>query len=196
METYQIKRTKRKRIRTDYILLVPSVCFLEGNFQYSPLFLNSGGKYIWDKWEKYLIKDLGHEVLPCNYFFTRVNEDYLGIVGCPYFHPSYFVEDLVQAGVIDYKYLHSIVIMLDFNFNLYNMDKRFATQLSYKLLNPLLRMYKLQPDRIKFIDECYKEDWKDFTKYSRLTYHLTESEYFDFNQLMPYVHKYDLYNTL
>lgn len=119
METYQIKRTKRKRIRTDYILLVPSVCFLEGNFQYSPLFLNSGGKYIWDKWEKYLIKDLGHEVLPCNYFFTRVNEDYLGIVGCPYFHPSYFVEDLVQAGVIDYKYLHSIVIMLDFNFNLY-----------------------------------------------------------------------------
>ena len=196
MENFQIKRTRRKRMKTDYIILVPMECFLEGNFYYPPYLLNSGGNYTWNVWEKYFIKDLKHDSVPCHYFIERVDEDYVSVVCNPFYNPSYFVEDLVQTGVIDYKYIHSLVIGIGYNFNLYTMDRRFCTKLSYELLNPLMYQFNLEPDRIKFIDECYKEDWQDFKKYSKLSYHLMESENFDFNILMPYIHKYNMYSTI
>lgn len=197
MESYRIYRAnKRKRLRTDYIILVPAECFLEGSFYYPPFILNSGAKYTWDIWEKYFLKDLKHDTLPCHYFMERVNEDYVSINANPRFIPSYFIEDLAQAGIIDYKYRHSIVVMLGYNFNLYPMDRRMCTQLSYKILNPLMYDYNLHPERIKFIDECFKEGWQDFSKYSTLEYHLTESEHFDFDVLMPYIHQYNLYSTM
>lgn len=194
METFQIKRVTGRRMRTDYIVLVPSICFIEKKYPISPVVYNSGGTYTWGIWEKYFLKDLKRRMLPCHFFLERINEDYTATVGSPYFTRSYFIDELVQTSIIDHRYLHSIVIMLGFNFNLYPTDRRLCTQLSYKLINPLLRQYDLNPTRVKFIDECFNDNWQDSLKDSKLDYELCESELFDINILIEYIHKYNEYN--
>lgn len=192
MRTFPIVRYKRIRRRTDYIILVPSTCFRE-NFYITPLVEDSGDKYTWGIWEYYFYHDLQKEVLPCHYFTERIGEDFTNIVGLSEFHPSYFIEDLVQAGIVDYRFIHSIIISVGCNFNRYPVDKRFSMQITNKILDPLLRKYDLSPDRIKFIDECYKENWQESLENSTLQYKLEESKYFDMNQLTPFIHRYKNY---
>jgi hypothetical protein len=190
---FQLRRFKRIRLRTDYIVLIPSTLLIEEKFFIDPLVINSGNMYTWGIWEKYFLHSLKKEALPCHYFTELVGEDYVTYKGLPDFQPSYFMEDLVSAGIIDYKYRNSLVVVVGENFNLHTLEKRLAEQLASKVLSPLLRINKLHPERIKFIDECFKEDWKTSLKYSTLDYKLTESKYFDINILLSAIFKYKYY---
>lgn len=190
---FQLKKFKRVRRRTDYILLVPSSLLIEKKFYIDPIVLNSGYIYTWGIWERYFLEDLKKEALPCHYFSELVGEDYVTYKGLPDFQPSYFVEDLVSAGIIDYKYLNSLVVVMGENFNMHPLEKRYAEQLASKVLSPLLRQNKIHPERIKFIDECLKEDWKTSLKYSTLQYNIQESNFFNINILLSAVFKYKYY---
>lgn len=189
---FPLKKFRRIRRRTDYILLVPSVMLME-KFYIDPLVINSGRMYTWGIWEKYFLDDLKKEALPCHYFMEQVADDYVCYKGLPDFQPSYFAEDLVSAGIIDYKFRNSIVVVLGENFNIDVFSTRFAEQLACKVVAPLLREYSLHPERIKFIDECLKEDWKTSLSYSTLQYDIKESNYFDINKLLQAVNKYKNY---
>lgn len=189
---WQIKKFRRIRRRTDYILLVPSV-MLKEKFYIDPIVLDSGRVYTWGIWEKYFLNDLKKDALPCHYFIEQVAEDYVVYKGLADFQPSYFVEDLVSAGVINRRYLNSIVVVLGENYNRTVFEKRCAEQLSSKVIAPLLREYSLHPERIKFIDECLEEDYKESLSYSTLQYEIEPSKFFDINILLPAVFKYKNY---
>lgn len=193
METYQIQRVKLIRRRTDYIVLVPSTNFIQAQFPISPAVKDSGYSYTWGIWEKYFLKELRHAGLPCHYFIEEIGNDFACIVGQPKYNPSYFIEDLVQSGIIEYTYRNSLVIMMGYNFNLYGLEKRMCTHMASKLISPLLREYDLQPDRVKLIDECYKDNWKQYLKESILDYNLSETKYFDMNILTQFIFKYKNY---
>lgn len=193
METYQIKRIKTLRRRTDYILLIPSINFIQSSMFITPLVKDSGYQYTWGIWEKYFLYDLRHKALPCHFFIEEIDNDFACIVGLAKYHPSYFLDDLVQAGIIDYRYRNSIVIMMNYAFDRHIPEKRMYIQMSNKVIDPLLREYDLQPNRVKLFDEFLNDDWEYYLKVSSLDYNLSTTKYFDMNILNQYIFKYKNY---
>lgn len=191
-ESFKLPKDFRVRRNTDYIILVPSLLFRDKVIPPDGLVLDSGPMYTWNIWEKYFLHKLGKESLPCHYYFDKVGKDYVTIVGQNEMNPSYFIDDLVQASIINYKYLNSIVIMIGEDFNKRGMNRRMLEQLVCKLLIPLMKRFKLNKTRIKFIDECFLPNWEDSLKYSKLRYTLTESSYFDINFLTQFINKYNI----
>lgn len=189
MNTFPIKKFKRIRRRTDYIILVPSL-LLKEDFYIDGIVEDSGRLFTYGIWEKYWLKELAKDSLPCHYFSERIAEDFYVMKCLPDFQPSYFLEDLVQAGIINYKYRNSIMVVIGENFNRYPLDRRFCEQISSKVLDPLLREYGIHQDRILFIDEILNSNWKESFKESTLKYNLVTSKHFDMNILRQAINKY------
>lgn len=195
METFELKRNTLKRSSTEYLILTTSLNFIEKGSYIDPVVYNSGYSYTWNIYEKYFLHTMGHNTLPCHYFIERIGEDYVGIVGEQLWSPSYWLEDLAQQGIIEYKYKHSVVVGIGFNFNIYPPDRRLSNQLSKKLICPIMRHYNLPFDRVLYIDECLKPDYKEYLRFMTPEYMIEESKYFDINMILQYVNRYKTSNV-
>lgn len=196
MENYRLWKNTRYRKTTKYIILVPSMYFYDRK---NPIYIDnivrdSADLYVYDIWEKYFMRGQQQKYLPYHYFMTKVGDDGIAIKGQPDYNYSWYVEDLVSAGIIEFTYINSIVVMLDWNFALRTYDRRMASQLVYKVLNPVLKENKLSPERIVFIDDILKDNWKDIMDTSNLDYELGISTYFNFDIINQYLSQYKNYN--
>lgn len=192
LENFRLVKDPVIRFRTEYIILVPILSFREKTRYIDSVVINSMDLYVYNIWEKYLLHLCKHKYLPYHYFISRVGDDFVTIKGQPDVNKSYWLEDCVSASIIDLQYRNSIIVGIDYNFNIYNTDRRLCEQLSFKILSHLMKLYKLNPDRIKFLDEVLKDNWKENLEDSILEYTIEESKFFDFNILIPYINKYKM----
>lgn len=189
---WELRKFRRIRRRTDYIIIVPSL-MLKENFFIDPIVIDSGKLYTWGIWEKYFLKELRKDALPCHYFVEQIGEDYTCIKGLPDFQPSYFIEDLVSVGVVDRKYLNSIIVVVGENYNRQTLSERCSEQVASKVICPLLRDFQLHPERVMFIDECLREDYQESMQYSNLEYDIETSKFFDMTIMRQAIFKYKNY---
>ena len=186
---YIIRNYKRYRRRTDYIIITHARNLIE-NFYIDPMVILPNNQYTWGTWQKYFIQDLQKPALPCHYFSEFLDRDYVIYKGLEEFQPSYFIEDLVSAGVMKYQYLNSILIVIGDDFSVNTVDNRLAEHLSDKVLTGLLRRYQLDFTKIKYIDDCLMDDWQNNLKYSTLEYKYVPQRYFDMQVIKSNVDKY------
>lgn len=191
-ENFPIYRDNIFRTRTNYVILVPSLYFKE-KFYIDNCVINSGSLFVYNIWTKYFMDSLKHKTLPFHYYIGKAGNDFTPLLGQPDCNKSYFIQDLVSASIIDYQYLYSLVIMIDFNFNYTIMEKRMGEILACRIINPILHNYNLQPTQVKFIDECYKDNWRENLKESTLEYELDESKFFDWALINPFIYKHKIY---
>lgn len=186
---YPIINYKRIRKRTDYIILTHSRNLIE-KLYIDPVVYKNNKQFTWGIWQRYFMEDLKKPALPCHHFVEFLDRDYVIYNGLYDFQPSYYMEDLVSAGIIDYKYINSILVVIQDDFSINTLERRLSEHLSDKLLTGMLRQYELDFTRIKYLDDCLQENWEENLKFSTLNYQYTKSKFFDFNTLKQDLDKY------
>lgn len=176
---YPIYRYKSYRPRTDYILLIPSVNFIKSTLYIDPIVRRGNYKFTWEIWQKYFVHDMFLKEVPCHYYCELLDTDYVIYKGCPDQKRSTYLEEMVKNGIINPEYKNAIVIMLQDNFYIDMPDRRMWDQLNSKCISQLLRQYNLSPNRIKIIDECLTDNWKENLELSGLKYEITESKWYN-----------------
>jgi hypothetical protein len=186
---YIIRNYKRFRRRTDYIMITHARNMME-KFYIDPSVILPNNRYTWGTWQRYWMEDLKRDALPCHYYEEFLDRDYVVYRGLAEFQPSYYIEDMVQAGVIQYKYLNSILVVVADDWSVNTVERRLSEHLADKVLTPLMREYELDFTRVKYIDDCLMEDWEKNLKMSTLTYKYTPAKYFDFQVLKSDIDKF------
>jgi hypothetical protein len=186
---YIIRNYKRFRRKTEYIILTHARNLIE-NFYIDPAVIQGNKKYTWGIWQNYWISELKKPALPCHYFVELLDTDYVIFKGLHEVQPSFFIEDLVSAGVMKFDYLNAILVVISDDFSINTVENRMAEHISDKVLTGLLRHYQLDFTRVKYIDECLTDEWKDNLKFSTLEYKYTPARYFDFQKIKSNIDKY------
>lgn len=166
---YIMRNIRRSRHFTKNIILTQSINMIE-DFYVSPDAIVHNNYFTAGIMEQYFMYSLHKDMLPYHYYVDNINEDWYIFKGMREFQPSYFLEDLVQAGVIQYQYINSIVIAISEDFSRYNVNSRMSEQLVSKLITDLCRRYKLHFDKVLYIDECLTENWEENLRTSNLKY--------------------------
>jgi hypothetical protein len=186
---YIIRNYKRIRRKTEYIIITHARNLIE-KFYIDPIVIQGNRGYTWGIWQNYWIDEVKHPAVPCHYFVEMLDKDYVVYKGIHEVQPSYYVEDMVSAGVIDFQYLNSLLIVVADDFSINTVENRMAEHLSDKVITGLLREYKLDFTRVKYIDDCLTSDWENNLKFSTLEYKYTPAKYFDFQVIKTNIDKY------
>lgn len=191
---YQIYNYRKKRVRTDYIILCHSLDLIKESIYINPIVLKGNYKYTWGIFQNYWIRNINKRALPCHYFVELLDKDYVIYNGLPEFKPSYYIEDLVKNNIIEYKYKNSILIVMQENLNIEPPELRMFDHVCDKLLAELVKRYHLDWTRIKTLDECLTLDWSEQLKLSNIDYKITKMKYLDKLKLKLSYNKYCNYS--
>lgn len=188
---YVIKNNKRIRRFTKHIIITHVRNLIE-NFYMPPDAISHNNYFTAGIMEQYFMHSLKKEMLPYHFYIDNIGDDWYVFKGLREMQPSYFIEDLVSAGVIKYEYINSILIVVSDDFSLYPINKRMSEQLSSKLVTELFRKYKLHFDDLHYIDECLNDNWEENLRTSDLIYKYKPAKFFDKNILMQDLYKFKI----
>lgn len=186
---YSIRPNRRIRPWTNYIILSHSRNLIT-KFYIDPKVIEGYNGYTWGIWQKYWIEENKRDILPCHYFCEYLDKDYVIYKGLADIQPSWYLEDLVQGGVIKRQYLSSIFIVIGIDFSTNIPDTRLFQHLADKLISPMLREYQLDFTKVLYLDECLADNWETNLKMNRLEYKYVPQKYFDMSQLKTQIDKY------
>jgi len=186
---YQIRNFRRFRRKTEYIILTHARNLQEKMYINNEV-LRDNKYYTWGIWQKYWLDDLKRQALPCHYFVERIDTDYVVFKGLNDFQPSQYIEDMVSAGVMKYDYINAILIVIGDDFSMNTVETRLMQHLADKVVTGLLRTHELDFTRVKYIDECLSENWKESLESSTLDYQYKENLFYDKQILLTNINKY------
>jgi hypothetical protein len=178
------------KLRTDYIILSHVRNTFKKSTFINPSAIEGSYHYTWGMWQHYYYKELGYGENACHYFIEQLSNDYAVFKGLPEVKISFFLEELAAAYVIPYTYRNSMFICIGEDFSVADMEHRMLEHLSDKVLSDLMKRYKLNFDRIVYLDDILVEGWEQALEYSKLGYQITKQKFFDINILYFILNKY------
>lgn len=177
---YQIWKNKEFRPKTEYVILCQAKNTRETRFaHFNPLLIKSTMQYTWGYWQEYYMEDLKRRKLPCHYYVEYLDRDYVVFQGLSEEYPSYFIRELVEAGIVKSEYKNAILVTIGENYNIDIPEFRMYEQMCSKCLCSLMRRYKLNQERIVYFDEILSPNWEVMLKQSELTYDIETTSNFD-----------------
>ncbi|QXN67885.1 hypothetical protein FPHOBKDP_00131 [Listeria phage LPJP1] len=156
---YPIREDHRKRVKTNYIIITHANNLIKRGTHINNALRQRTFKYTWGIWQEYLMTHVNKRYLPMHYFIELIDKDYAVLKGLSDHKPSYFINDLVDEGVIKYVYRDSILIVIGDNFSINNPDTRMIDHLATKVILPLMKTYNLSWNKIQFFDECLTDSF-------------------------------------
>lgn len=181
---YKVYKKGDKRLHDKFVIITQARNLFEKTTHLKPnIREGSTYTYTWGSWQEYFNVELRKKRLPCHYFSELLDKDYVIYNGISDVHRSYFLEDLVDNKVIPYKYRESVLIALGEDFTKFKIEDRMSIHLSDKLLAPLKYKYKLDYDKIVYLDDILLPGWKKRLDTSDLRYDIQYSTYLDMNNI-------------
>lgn len=175
---YQIYRNRERRIKTEYIILAHARNLHDLTQYIKPSVKLSSYSYTWAVWQKYFMRDIqkgtvteaNSPTLPMHYFVELLDEDYVAFAGIPHSQPSWYIQELVDANILPYKYKNSILIVIGEDYTIDVAEDRMFEHLCQKVLSGLAYDYKLGHTHIITMDDALSIGWKEQHKLSNLNY--------------------------
>ena len=186
---YIMYNSRRRRPFTKHIILTHLPNLIE-DFYIEPTAVTHNSYFTVGILNEYFMRYLKKPQLPYHYYIDKIGDEWFNFKGLAEFQPSYFVEDLVQAGVIKYEYLNSMLIIISDDYSRYTVDDRMSEKLCHEVITDLMRRYDLSFDKIEYIDDCLTENWKENLKTSNLKYDYIPAKYFDFQKIKVNINKF------
>lgn len=178
--SYIIRNNKRIRVFTRNIIITHVKNLIEDDKFIYPDSITHNNFFTAGVMEEYFMKTLKKTSLPYHYYIDNIGEEWYVFKGLREANPSYYLEDLVAGGVLQSQYINSILICISDDFSRYTVDRRMSEQMVSKLITDLIRKYsELDITKVKYIDDCLTNDWKNNLKMSTLKYKYTEGIYYD-----------------
>ena len=188
---YIIRNNRRIRPFTKSIIITHVSNLIENHF-ISPDAVTHNNFFTAGVMEQYFMRSLKKPMLPYHYYVDNIGEDWYIFKGLREMQPSYFIEDLISAGVIKYEYINSILIVISDDFSRYTVDSRMSEQMTSKLITELFRRHKLHYDKLFYIDECLTDNWEENLKTSNLLYKYKPGPYFDKTMIKMDINKFNI----
>ena len=181
---YKIFKSREKRIKTKHIIISHARnTFQKGSYILPDVLEGGTYRYTWGNWQKYYYEELRKERLACHYFIELLDKDYVVFNGLPKTRPSYFLQDLAKAGVIEWKYRDAILILIGEDFSVFPIEDRLNTHMCDKILTPLLYEHHLDYEAVSYIDDLLQPGWKKLLKDNNLKYEIVLQKYYDSNNV-------------
>lgn len=145
-----------------------------------PALLKRNDSYTWSAFDDYFRSDLYKRDVPMHYGIEKVGQEWDIHVGTPLCNRSWYLEELILAGLISQEYANcKVVAIMD---NLYENipEERMYRALWHKLFSPWLRTSHLDYRYIHFIDELV--DWDLFNSLKnqgKIDYDIWPAIFFD-----------------
>ena len=177
-------RTMNRTLPPKYIVLSPLYNFFVEGTSYPANWEQSSFKYRWYKLQQYFSHDLQQHELPFHWWAEYVDKDYAINVACPFTHRSHYIETLLDMKCLNYSYRESLLIAFDQDVRLEPVDRRMMEILGYQLIAPLLKTYKLDMNRLVFIDDIIEPNARELLSENRdlkLRYKYSPAKYYDHN---------------
>ena len=189
---YKIYKSRERRLKTKHIIISHARnTFQKGSYILPDVLEGGSYQYTWGNWQRYYYEELKKEILACHYFTELLDKDYVVFNGLPFTRPSYFLQDLAAAGVIEYKYKDAILILIGEDFSVFPLEDRLNTHLCDKVLTPLLYEYHLDYDSVQYIDDLLQPGWKQLLNRSKLNYEIVPQKYLDMNNVFFKMKEYN-----
>jgi len=190
---YELRLYREKRINkpSNKIILTQAINLIDSDYFINGEVYKTNYKYTWGIWQKYFIEFLRKPALPFHYFTEFLDKDYVEYKGLPNLNRSYFLDELANAGIIEYKYKNCILIGIGENWNIDIPERRFYDHLAQKILIPLMREHHLNVNDVLILEDCFTSDWENKLEKSELNYKFYNHKYYDKVILKTYINKWD-----
>lgn len=188
---YEIKKLKaHRKNKTDYIILCQAKNLFPTGVPLDPSITRGNRRYTWGTWQNYFMSRTGEYRLPCHFFTEFIDNDYVIYNGLGISQRSYFLDDLIDLGVIDRAYRDSIFVLIQEDLEVDKLENRFYEHLCDKLICPMMLEYNIQPSRVVYIDEILNINWQEKQLQTKLDYGITEARFYNRTQLLQYINRY------
>lgn len=160
---YKIEKDRSRRTpeRPDQLIICHDVNLINTMSPISNVVRRENGKYTWGIWQKYCMTYLDKLRLPMHYFYELLNDDYACFMGLDEYKPSFYIQDMINFGVIQRKFYNSLLIVPAINLEFDQPSQRFYDQLVMRLMNPLFHRYNMDENDVYIWDECLTEHFMD-----------------------------------
>lgn len=169
MTEYKIKKdiTKRPTERPDGIIFMHSLNLINKQVPITNRVLHSTDKPTFPIWQDYLLNKISiHNAeyyskfkLPFHYYMEFLDDDYVAYLGLSQYKTSWFLEEMVNYGIIDSRYKNYLLVVSDTNFERDYVPQRLYDQLVQKILDPLMHQWQFDINDIKYYDEILLDDF-------------------------------------
>ena len=172
MARYNIRPDRRRRVANDpHIIITHMPNLILKDFSYLDENLIRGSyKYSWGHTQNYLHRHAFRYGLPMHYYVELLDKDYVVFKGITEFKPSYYINELVDEGIIERRYRGAILIVIAEDFSLSTPEPRMLAHLSDKVLVHLKKTQGIQYNKVKYLDECFTDDYLDNIEHSRFKF--------------------------
>ncbi len=190
---YEIRKAREKHKQPKYIILSQVRNFYEFHTPLKPILRLGTSTFTWNQWQRYFYKILQRWHIPFHYFIEQIANEFSVFVGEPEQSPSYFLEEMLDAGIIPEIYRESIVVGIGEDFSIEIAEKRMYEQLCFRLLVPLqIRNAKyIDHYHIVYLDEII--DWgryKEAVEEKKIKFDIVPSTFFHEQTLRIFYRKY------
>lgn len=189
---YNIRPDRRRRSSSDpHVIITHMPNLLLKDFSYGNENLIRGSyKYSWGRTQNYLIRHAFRYGLPMHYYVELLDKDYVVFKGISEYKPSYYVNELVDLGIIQRKYRDAILVVIAEDFSLTTPDERMFSHLADKVLVHIKKTMGIPYNKIDYIDECYTDSYLDHLDECRFKFKPMTK--FDKSKMQLYFRKYDV----
>ena len=160
---YKIFNQRHPRFRTDQLIISHARNALLSSMQFLPgqVLVGGGQAYTWGPWQQYWMRDVISLDLPCHWFAELLGQDYVIYAGLNEDNQSWWVERLVEDGLIPERYLNSLVLFTGEDYSIDALEDRLVDHLCDKLLSALVSKYGMDPIKdFVYIDDCLVDGWE------------------------------------
>ena len=176
---YELKNFRDERLKTESIILCQARNLYKVGSYLEPAVMQENYHYTWQLWQQYFNIELQKFRNPCHYFCELLDKDYVIYTGLGMRSRSWFLEDLAKAGAIPYRYMESILILMQVDMSKEIPDDRMLEHLASKIIMPLKRQYKFDFKNIIYLDDILVEGYDQKIKDADLKYDIRPATFFN-----------------
>ena len=154
---YSFKRPNNEltKVRDIVVVTLPNVVDRDVRLHASVLMGSSS--FNQDRVNKYFRYELHMEKYPFHFALEYAESDYHALMLEPTYTRSKYLADLVEAGVIPYRYRDAICVCIYEDYNVDHPDDRMYDVLAYRILAPVMRQFSIIKQNVKFLDDILVE---------------------------------------
>jgi hypothetical protein len=152
------KGSSLRTARIRGVLLVPLHNMVVDKSYIRPNLITGGtNAYEWGDVQEYFYHNLQMDQPPMHYFSEYVHTDYVFHVGAGLTSISPWLDALVKTGAIQHHFRDFIVVGMKEDFRKSVPDRRLFEGLAHFVITPILRLFKLSKEDVRFVDDILSE---------------------------------------
>ena len=175
-------RFPNPRFATGFVMVNMKCFFEKGSFLTPRVLKGEKGLIKFQKWRQYFYSERKYLTLPFHRYCEEVQGDWMICEGCNDMTRSWYIDNLVEAGIISDKYRNYHVIGISHDTSMLAYPDRLFMVLGDSVLSFYEKYHNMNLEtNIVFLQEILRNDWQIKLEQSGLRYQIVLDTHTDYN---------------